>query len=102
MTTATRPHRTVAVAALQKAIKKFSGYRGPGRWTVDQKGRDFITLTYTSGRLAVYPEYVFGSEPWDLWGGQEILASSNLKSDRTVSGEDSTSFFGSAIIFVED
>jgi hypothetical protein len=98
MTIAMRPNRAEAVVALQRAIHAFNGH--VGKWTVEGNGRNFVALTFAS-TLADLPEYTIGDEPWDLWG-EEILAAANLKSDRTISGEESRSFFASAIIFVED
>ena len=99
--TTTLPNRRAAIAALQKAIQEFSGCTGPGKWAVNPNGRNFIGLTYTS-KITAYPETSLGGEPWDLYGGAEILAFSKLKSDRTVSCQKSGSFFASAIIFVRD
>jgi hypothetical protein len=96
----TLPSRTTAIAALQKAILEFSGYTGPGKWAVNPNGRNFIGLTYSS--KTAWPESSLGGEPWDLYGGDQILAASGLKSDRTVSCQKSRSFFASAIIFVKD
>ncbi|MGD0095531.1 MAG: hypothetical protein ABSB60_03495 [Terracidiphilus sp.] len=94
------PNRAAAVEALQRSMQEFK-CTGPGKWTVNRSGRNYIALTYTC-QLAAFPEYTLGSEPWDLWGGQQILVSSHLKSDRTVSCQKSSSYFASAIIFVED
>ena len=101
MTTATRPNRTTSIAKLQRAIHAFNGYTGPGQWTVDGSGRSFIALTFTCS-LADLPSHAVGDEPWDHWGGEEILTTAKLDSDRTMSGEESRSYFASAIIFVEN
>ncbi|MGA3049830.1 MAG: hypothetical protein ABSD67_24720 [Terracidiphilus sp.] len=103
MSTTTLPNRTAAAIALQRAVQihSLNGCSGPGKWKVDECGRNFIALTFTFGD-ADFLEYVVADEPWELWGGEEILASAHLESGRTLSGDESGSFFASAIIFVED
>jgi len=101
MSTVKLPNRTAAIAALRSAIQIHScnGCGGPGKWTVDGRGRNFIALTVTWDD---FPESVVADEPWELWGGEEILACAHLESERMVSGDESGSFFASAIIFVAD
>jgi hypothetical protein len=101
MSTTTLPNRTAAVAALQRASQTFNRYAGPGEWTVDGRGRNFIALIFTC-RMADLPDNFTGDDPWDRCGGEDILASAHLGSDRTMSGNDSGYFFASAIIFVAE
>jgi len=85
MSTVKLPNRTAAIAALRSAIQihSFNGCSGPGKWKVDGQGRTFIALTVTFD-VGDFPEHVVADEPWEFWGGEEILASAHLESDRTV------------------
>ena len=96
------PSRTNAVRILDLVIARYLGRTGPGKWTVDKSGRNFVALRW-SCPLARLPANPSGEDVWDLCSGWDILVASRLKSDRFVSGDDGEgNFFTSAIIFVRD
>lgn len=79
--------RAQALEALNTAISAYQGPVGPGAWSAEDfhgSGRLAIGLTYKveieGDGPEPHPEMITGDEPWNLWGGDAILAAACLDS----------------------
>ncbi len=72
-----------------------------GKWSVETPGRFFITLVWT-GKFTTIPPGFTGNTPWVEYGGNDILLSAGVWTDRILTGDNGDGdFYSAAIIYVQ-